>query len=159
MKNMDKKRKILIIIIAVILLILISIILFAINRPKNKGNIRNNYNMSNEEKELNGTNEYTSDKLKSSHCVDKICVEDVSIYYNGSEGRVEYTIHNKSSKKATGNLMMVYGEDTILVAYDNLEAKTSISTSSFFRNKKINEKEDYVLRKLTKEEEKKIIKK
>ena len=64
MKNMDKKRKILIIIIAVILLILISIILFAINRPKNKGNIRNNYNMSNEEKELNGTNEYTSDKLR-----------------------------------------------------------------------------------------------
>ena len=158
MKKDQNKRNILIIIIVVLILVLLLVILFAVNNHKPKTN-GNNYVISSKEKELNGTEEHTSEKLKSSHCVDKICVEDVSIYYNGSEGRVEYTIHNKSSKKATGNLMMVYGEDTILVAYDNLEAKTSISTSSFFRNKKINEKEDYVLRKLTKEEEKKIIKK
>jgi len=158
MKKDQNKRNILIIIIVVLILVLLLVILFAVNNHKPKTN-GNNYVISSKEKELNGTEEHTSEKLKSSHCVDKVCVENVSIYYNGSEGRVEYTIYNKSSKEVSGNLMMVFGDDTILVAYSKLGAKGKIETSSFFTDKNISDKDDYVLRKLTKEEEKKIIKK
>lgn len=158
---MNKSRKILIYIIIAILLILFSIMIIFVIKPskKHKDSWENRYNFSKEVVELPGTKKYTNDEIKKAHCVNNICVEDVLIYYADEGGRIEYRVTNKSSKTASGYLKIVYDKHEFVVIYKDLKPNDSINSISEFKGIKIGENENYTLKKLSKEEIKKIIKK
>ncbi len=157
---MKTKKGILILVIIAILLILFSIILMIFGKPKSKykSSEGNRYIISNKEYELPGTKKHTNDMIKKAHCIDKICIEDVVIYYADEGGRLEYRITNKSSKTANGYLKIVYDNHDFLVSYHNLEPNSSVESMSEFKGVKISDKDNYTLKKLTAAEIKKIIK-
>ena len=106
--------------------------------------------------EIPGTITYTNDDLKKGHCLDGICVLDVTFYYIDDEGRLECTILNQSSKEESGYLKLVFGEDRLTVVYRNLSPGKMVKTISKYHKLTIPDKDDYVLEKLTDEEISKI---
>lgn len=155
-----KKRKIIIITIIILILILLSIIIFFIVSPKKKAkNSSNDYVFAKSQKELPGTKTYTNDKLKEAHCIDNVCIENVVFYYKGNSGRVEYTILNRNDYEVTDTLRMVFKDKSLLISYKNLPGKKRIKSTSRYVNVEIENKENYKLKKLSKEEKEKIIKK
>lgn len=149
---MDKK-KILIIIITIIILALIGIIIFSIT-PKSS-ELGNAYTFSNEKVK---EETYKNDKLSSKHCLNSICIEDATFYYNDNMGRVEYIITNTSNKTVSGYLKMVFKNQTLKVVYQDLAPKKTIRSQSQYSGIEIDDKSDYKLEKLTKEEISKIVK-
>ena len=157
---MKINKRILIVIVIVILVIVLSILSVLFEKKKPTGNIeKNNYHISNKVEDEPGTKSYTSDKIKKSHCIDNICVEDVVFYYNESQGRIEYKVVNKSSNTVSGYMKIVYSNETFNVIYDDLKPGQSVETRTQFSGVKISDQEDYKLEKLSKEEIDKIIKK
>lgn len=157
---MKNNKRVLIVIIVIVLVIVLSIlsVLFEKKKPiNNKAN--NNYQISNKVEDEPGTNKYTNDDIKKAHCIDKICVEDVTFYYNDNQGRIEYRVINKSSKKASGYMKIVYSNESFNVIYKDLEPGQYIETRSQFSGITISNQNDYKLEKLSKEEIDKIIKK
>lgn len=151
-----KNKKILIIIIAIIILIIIGLILFFLNGKKDTRG--NNYNYNNEAIQLPGTTEYKNEELSSKHCLNDICIEDATFYYNDQIGRVEYTITNTSKKTKSGYLKMVFKEQTLLIVYNDLKPNSTVKSESQYMGIEIKDKSNYELKKLTKEEISKIIK-
>ena len=157
---MKKNQKILIIVIVIVLVIVLSIlsVIFEKKKPTND-KLNNNYEISNKIEDEPGTKSYTNEKIKRSHCIDNICVEDVIFYYNDNQGRIEYKVINKSSKKSSGYMKIVYSNKSFVVIYNDLEPGQSIETRSQFSDIKISDQDDYKLEKMSKEEINKIIKK
>ena len=156
-KFMKKNLKLLILILVVLIVILLTIMFISVfNKPSNKP-VKGNYKYSDDKKELPGIKEYSGDKLAEEHCIDNICVKNVKLYYDdkNKNGRVECNIVNKTGKKATGYLKLVF-DDSIIIYYKDLEADTERGTTSQFSNKKITDKTDYKLKKLTDKEISKI---
>lgn len=158
MKNwINKNRKILIICLIILVIILLVIIgIFIFGNPKKKE--VNIYNYTNKSEELPGSKEYTSNKLKASHCLKKICVENVVFHYTDNAGRVDLTVYNKTNKKKSGYLKMVFKEQELVIIYD-VDGGGRIQTSSNYEGFEIKDKENYTLEELSKEEIEEITKK
>ncbi len=155
---MNKKIKYIIIAIIILLLIgFIEIIIFSQKKDNNTSSI-NSYHFTGKVKEADDIVIYTNPQLKASHCLNLICVENASFYYNTNSGRVEYTIHNQSNNQYNGYLKMVFQEQSLVISIKDLAPGESIKTSSYYLGIKINNKEDYLLQELTDEEKSKIVK-
>ena len=152
-----KKHGIIIIIVLIIILLIIGLILYLNARPKLK-NIGNNYYYSENIVELPGTVTYKNDSLSSEHCLNNICISDVTFHYNNEVGKVDYKITNNSNKIVSGYLKMVFQNQSLLIVYKDLVPKRTINSSSQYMGIEIKDKSDYKLEKLSKEEIKKIIK-
>ncbi len=152
---MKKSIRYIIIGIAIFLVVgIIEIALFTRRRPLER---ENHYFMADGVKEAIGTKTYTNDQLKASHCIDSICIIDAKFYYTEAGGRVEYTIENQGTEVASGYLKMIYGNQSLLVAYQNLNPQEKAVTSSFYVGIEIENKDDYLLEKLTEEEINKVV--
>lgn len=158
MKDWFNKNKTALLVSIIIVLIIILIILGVFLYKKNKYDGLNNYRYNEAIEELPGSKKYTNSKLKSSHCLDNICIEDVVFHYTDTSGRVDYTVYNKSSKKRKGYLKMVFKEQTLIIAYD-LDGKSKSYTSSHYEGFEIKNKNSYTLKKLSEKEISEIIKK
>ena len=159
MKKFVQKYYIVLLLVFLIICIAFCFLFLSSGKDKKKEEIksdRNKYNFSNQITEVEGTQYYTNDSLQSSHCLEDICIERASFFYNGNNGRVEYTIKNQSNKKASGYLKMVFGNKALYVSYKDLEPGKSVRSVSSYLDVKISNKEDYRLEKLTKDEMRKI---
>lgn len=145
------KRKILIIVIIIVILLLIGLMIFLNIKPKGDEGL-NSYDFKNDAVELPNTTTYENEKLSSSHCVKDICIDNVKFYYNDNEGRVEYTITNKSRDIKSGYLKMIFNDQELLVVYKDLGPKKTIKSRSQYIGFEIKDKDNYVLKKLSKEE-------
>ena len=158
MKN--NKVKIIFLIIAGILLLvgIIEIIHFTKkNETPHRPGTDNGYTVSSKVEELPGTKVYNSPTLNSEHCLDTICVENVSFYYTDEGGRMEYTVINKSDKVASGFLKLVFGKQSLKIVYQDVPAGGKVKSGTFYANKTIESMEDYHLEYLSDEDYKKII--
>ena len=158
MKKLFKNKRLILILVIIILIIVLVVIGLVLGRKK-ETELINNYKFNNSREELPNTKEYTNDKLKEAHCIDGICIENVTFYYDGDNGRVEYNIYNKNSKEDSGYLKMIFKDKELIVVYNNLDIGSIRNSKSSFSKMKISNKEDYTLKKLSKSEIKKIIKK
>ena len=148
-----------IIIIAIILLVIIGLILF-FNSGKEEPR-ENNYTFNLEYSEIPGTIVYNNEKLTSEHCLNEVCISDVTFYYRDDEGRVEYNITNTSSdykKVKSGYLKMVFDDKSLLIVYSDLRSGMTVKSQTQYMGMEIKNKEDYKLEKLTKKEISKIVK-
>ena len=154
-KKLSDRNVVIVIIIILILILLILGLIFGRKKTIPKLDSEK-YNFSDSIDELPNTETYTNDKLKESHCIDGICVEDVTLYYDGNRGRIEYNIYNKSKKNKSGYLKMFYGKEYVVIRYKDLEPGNTIKGKSSYKNMEISDKDDYVLKKMTNEEIKSI---
>ena len=162
MKN--KKIYTIIIIVAIFFLLfgVCEIVLFSRNKDSGNGQNgpttnKNNYIISDKIEEEPNTQTYTNEVLASSHCLQSICVLNATFHYNDEIGRVDYSLENHSSEMATGFLKMVFGNQSLIISYQDLAPGNIIQTSSYYRGKKINNMEDYHLEELTDIEKSKIV--
>ena len=96
---MKKQRKVKwIIVVAAVLLLIVVVVaaLFLGKKDADTNNATQNNYVIGPVEEKEGTTIYTSEVLKAEHCLDSICVEDVTFYYTEEGGRIEYSIINKS---------------------------------------------------------------
>lgn len=152
-----KNRKTLIVLIIIVVLILVGVILAVFFKPESKAK-PNAYDFEGEVVELPNTVTYTNDKLNEKHCIEDICIGNVTFYYNDLEGRVEYTITNNSKTTRSGYLKMVFNDQELSVIYKDLRPKKTINSRSQYMGMEIKDKSNYSLRKMTKEEISKITK-
>lgn len=105
-----------------------------------------------------GTKINTTNNLKKKHCLDKICVSDVYIYYNNGTGTISYTLNNKSKNANKGNFKLIFDNNNeVVINYDFTKEDNYESFASYMGND-LENVNDYKLVKLTKSEESKIIK-
>jgi len=152
-----KKHRILIVSILLVILIVVGVILFLNSRNVDTGR-GNEYKYEDEVIELPGTTSYKNDELSSKHCLNGICIDNANFYYNDEMGRVEYTITNTTKKRKSGYLKMIFKDKSLLIVYNDLEPGKTIKSVSQYQGIEIEDKSDYKLEKLTKEEISKIIK-
>lgn len=107
--------------------------------------------------EVSGTEIIENDQMKADHCLNDICISNAIFYYADGSGRVDYTIHNQSSKTASGYLKMNFGSNSLIVAYQDLRGNESIQTTSQFLDMKFSNVTDYILEELSEEEINQII--
>ena len=160
------KKKLLIIILVLFALIAIALGVFFLGKSSNekekgakekKFYADERYNYSKEIVEPTGTKVIKNDAMVSKHCLNDICVTDAVFYTNGQDGRVECTIWNYTSKKATGRLKMNFGKGSLLINYENLKPLTSVQYVSYFSRVDFGEVTDYKLEELTEEDLNSII--
>ena len=152
-----KKHGILIIIVLIVILVIVGVILFLNSMKKDTGK-GNEYDFDDEVIELPGTTSYKNDELSAKHCLNNICIDKATFYYNDNIGRVEYTITNTSKTKKSGYLKMVFKDKSLIVVYKDLEPNKTIKSQSQYQGVEIEDKSNYKLEKLTQEEINKIIK-
>ncbi len=117
----------------------------------------NKYHFSTEVVERTDTKEYSNDVLQSKHCLDDICISEAKFYYLENEGRVDYTIENIGNKVQSGFLKMIFGGDSLVVAFSDLEPGKVVHTTSQYGGQTIKDMSDYTLDYLTEEEKNSII--
>ena len=155
-----KNKNIWLIVLAVVLLCvgLFEILFFSRGGKKKDStpsSIDSLYILAPEEEDSSMT--YTSPTLSAVHCLNSICIENASFHYDDESGRIEYTIENQSSEKASGVMKMVFGSQSLMVVYQDLVPGSKVQTGSYYRGKKIESMEDYILEPLTAEEQSKIV--
>ena len=158
MKN--KKIKVIVIVLVVILLLvgIVEIVLFSRKKEPSKVPSRSNeYNISSQVEEAPGTVVFNSPTLAAEHCLDSICVQDVTFYYTDEGGRIEYTVVNKTQEVASGFLKLVFGNQSLRIVYQDVPVGGKIKSGTFYSGKKIESMDDYHLEHLSKEDNKKII--
>lgn len=146
-KFIEEHIKVIIIIVAVSILLL-GILILVFSQHKSSSKESDSSIVNPPIKELPGTKRYTTEKLRSRHCLDSICVGDATFYYIDNQGRVDYVLTNISNDVKTGYLKMVFGEQSLVIAYDSLKPMQSVKTSSHYKNITFESKEDYVLEEL-----------
>ncbi len=158
---MKKKNvKVIVIVLVVILLLvgIVEIVLFSRKKEAPKGPVRSNdYVISSQIEEAPGTVTYNTPTLSAEHCLDSICVQDVTFYYTDEGGRIEYTVVNKTDQVVGGFLKLVFGKQSLRIVYQDVPAGGSIKSGTFYSGKKIESMDDYHLEHLSKEDNKKII--
>lgn len=151
MKKLKENKLTLIIILAMIILIIVGVVLFFTSNPTGK-KILNNYNFKDETVELDGTNVYKNENLYSKHCLNGICINEATFYYNDKEGRVEYTITNTSNEVKSGYMRMIFGSQSLVIVYKDLAPNKTINSRSQYEGVDIKDKSDYKLLEFTEEE-------
>lgn len=154
MKKILKKYRFLITGI-VIIVFLLSLVILSLNNNKEVDDY-NEYRISNEKKEIPGTEIITSDTLSAEHCNGDICVSDLIIHNNNGLGRAEYKVTNKGEKEATGYLKINFGEKGFIIYYQNVAPSKSTKNVSQFNNLDFSDVSDYSLDELSNEEKEKI---
>ena len=151
-----KKRYVIVGIIGFLLLGIFEIFLFTRDNTVVLSREVNQYTILPGVKEEEGIEVYTNDFLSSQHCMNSICIEGATFHYKDQGGRVDYTIMNQSSEVASGFLKMVFGGQSLVIAYQNIEPGQRIETSSYYGGGDVSFKEDYSLNVLSDEEIRKI---
>ena len=100
---------------------------------------------------------YSTDSMKSEHCLDGVCVSGVEFYYVDDRGKIDYTITNKNSSKVSGYLKADFGFTSITIPYNDLEPNKTYEKSSYYDNVRFDFVDDYKLLALTDQEKSKII--
>ena len=144
------KRRVLIIIIVVLIVILSTSILLNVGK-KSKYSDYNNYKIVRKAVDLPGTYVRQVGNLASSHCLDDICITNVSIHYTGMSGRIDYTIVNNSKKSKNGYMKMVFDDVYLVVPY-NLKKGKKTEGSIQYDNTDLSNVYDYKLKKLSNKE-------
>ena len=147
---LKKNRKLLFISIVVLLIILLIIIVIS-RKPKRKYSDFNKYKIVDNVQELPGTYVRDTGNLSFSHCLEDICITNVSIHYIDNNGRVEYTITNNSKKKKVGYMKMVFGNSNLIISY-SLKRGKSVKGYIQYNNIDLSNVYDYKLSNLTKKE-------
>lgn len=156
MKEMIKKYRKVIICIVIILIVVLLILGIRLIFRSSKDN-KNNYSYVGDVKDLPGTKKYTTPSLLAPHCIESVCIINAKFYFIDDDGRVEYYIENHSDEKVpAGYLKMVFGDQYLVIAYRSLEPREMIKTVSSYSGVSFSDKSDYVLKKLTKKEMKKL---
>lgn len=148
-KIINNKKTLLIIIISILIIILIAIILK--NSFTKKKENPTSMKISDKVVELDGTKKYESDSFSKEHCIQDICLYDVTVYSASNIGRVEYIIENKSSEVKSGYLKLYFGDKLVFISYSKLEPNKSMRGSTQFTGDFSNVN-DYTLAEMTKDE-------
>ena len=160
-KLIEKNKNILVIALLVLLLILliIGLLIFPSNKIRKTDELYSNkYNFKKNSQEIKGTLTYTTDAIKSEHCIEGICISEVKFYYLKKRGRIDYQIVNRNTEISSGYLEADFGFVQLVIPCNNLEPGVVKTSSSYYENEKFKETNDYQLRKLTEEEVNNIIK-
>lgn len=145
--NSDKKKKIILITIVLLVSILLIIIGALVGRNDDKD--LSNY--------PEGTKLITNSKLQKEKCIDNICISDLHIYYVSKEGSVEFTLENKEDKKTSGYYKIVLGNEQLIVYYE-FNGKEKYESKAGYSDVDLSKAKDYKFEKLSKEDEKNIVK-
>ena len=155
-KKINENMNLIIIVLSILILILIILSLVLISKSNSTTGSENI--ILDEVVELPGTKIISNEKLKQEHCLNDVCVSEVSIYKVGNDGRLECKVENKSEKIKTGYFKLVFESTSFIIAYRDLKPGIFEKSVAQFTNKKITDTSDYVLEELSKEEQKSIIK-
>lgn len=105
--------------------------------------------------ELDGTKKYQTEAMTKEHCINKICLYDVTVFSATNIGRVEYIIENKSTEVKSGYLKLMFKNKYVFIAYSKLEPNKSKRSSTQFTGT-FTKVDDYTLVEMTEEEIKNI---
>ena len=156
MKAKNKKILLIIIIVLIIILLVTGCLIFLYKNKKGKDKSDNTnfnrYDIVEKKAEV-----ISNDKMMAEHCLDNICLDKLTINYNGDNGYAEYEIVNKTSSVASGYLKINFGDKNLIVRYSELEPGQRFKTTSQYIGEDFTKVTDYKLEKLTSEEESKII--
>lgn len=164
MKRIDwKKNKTLIVIGLVVIILVVLAVVFLLSSVSNKKDDELPEKKLGKEQTSIFYNEpykdaekITSKQLAKEHCLDDVCIKDLTIYYTEFSNNIELNIVNKGKDTKTGYLKIVFDDKAMTVAYKNLEkGKTSPYTIQLDK-KRLTDTSDFTVRKLTKEELSKI---
>lgn len=157
--NFIKKNiKLIIIALIFILGIVIIVSVISIKSDKEKGyKEENKYRISDEVVEVPGTKIITSDRIKERHCLNDICVTNMTFYTYGKDGRIECTVKNESEEEKSGYIKIKVNGISLIANYDNLVPGKESKTVARYTGVEFTDIEDYTLEELTKKEKKNII--
>ncbi len=161
MEKFVKENKDSLILFATVLAFLLAIIIVALTSKKLQNeveNMGNEYIFEDKVVELPGTKEISTDELKAEHCLDTICITDVTVYSTESEGRIECTVTNKGEESASGYLRLKFGEKGVVVHYTDISPEDSSKVVAQFKGGSLQDATDYTIEKLSKSERKNIVK-
>lgn len=145
--NGDKKKKIILITIVLLVSILLIIIGALVGRKDDKD--LSNY--------PEGTKLITNSRLQKEKCIDNICISDLHVYYVSKEGSVEFMLENKKDVKTSGYYKIVLGNEQLIVYY-KFAGKGKYKSKAAYSDIDLSKAKDYKFEKLTKEDEKTIVK-
>ena len=145
--NGDKKKKIILITIVLLVSILLIIIGALVGRKDDKD--LSNYH--------EGTKLITNSRLQKEKCIDNICISDLHVYYVSKEGSVEFMLENKKDVKTSGYYKIVLGDEQLIVYYE-FDGKDKYKSKAGYSGIDLSKAKDYKFEKLTKEDEKTIVK-
>ena len=145
--NGDKKKKIILITIVLLVSILLIIIGALVGRKDDKD--LSNY--------PEGTKLITNSRLQKEKCIDNICISDLHVYYVSKEGSVEFMLENKTDVKASGYYKIVLGNEQLIVYYE-FDGNDKYKSKAGYSDIDLSKAKDYKFEKLTKEDEKTIVK-
>lgn len=159
---MDKRKRNIIlysiVVVASILLLVGLIVILSLKPEDKKEEIKigkNNYRIETG-KEYENATVITNDTLRKEHCVDEICIKDLTIYYFNDYNNIELEIINKGLDNASGYIRVTFGDLERTVAYKNLKKNEKTHYIIQLGDKKVPDTSDFKVRKLTSKEEKKI---
>lgn len=164
MKKFNLKNKTLITIIVVVILLIISIVMILIGKMqdlKKDDKVIKENNLSDQtsvfiNKPYKNAKKITSKKLSKEHCLNDICIKDLTIYYTAESNNIELKVVNKGKNTATGYLKVVFGEKAMTVAYNSLGKKKPSPYTIQLGKEKLSDTSDFTVRELTSEELAKI---
>lgn len=159
MSNEQKRKVIIVVTIVLALVILITGITLAFRSGKsNKGKkviddelYKNNYTIVNGEKYADAT-VITNNTLKKDHCLEDICIRNLTIYQATDYNNVEMTVVNNGKGTATGSLALVFGDRVLVISYNSLDGGKSASHRIQLNKRRLTNTDDFIVRKLSKEE-------
>ncbi len=146
MKNLDKKKIFISVIIIVLILLLITLGLLFCGGEK--------IDLSSYP---DGTKVITNRKLKAEKCIDDICISDLHIFYVEENGTVEFMLENKKDVKTSGYYKIILGKEELIVYYD-FDGKEKYKSEAGYDGIDLSKATDYKFVKITKEDEKRIVK-
>ena len=145
---MNKNRKYFIILLIFIIIIGIIVGITLIprsNKEEKEDKLKNQYQISDQTISDNAIS-YTNDSLKKLHCLDSICIENMTIhYYKDGGGRVDYTILNQSKETVSGVMNINFGKHSLIAYYSDLEPNGTVKTGSYYADFTIHDMSDYTL--------------
>lgn len=156
-----KNKNILLIVLGIMALVLLFIGLIFVfsNKDKDEKEVlkigKNNYKIVNSNK-YEGATVITNDRLKEEHCVDYVCIKDLTIYYLADYNNIELDIVNKGRNTATGYIKVIFKDLERTVAYKNLQKDSKTHYVIQLGSTKIDDTSDFEVRKLTAKEEKEL---
>lgn len=160
MKKIDWKNKAVlpIVLISIVLVAVMLVLIFSNITKKKDGDSKKS--KSNEQTSVFFNNPYkdakkiTNKTLSKEHCLDDICVKNLTIYYTKESNNIELTLVNKGKKAATGYLKVVFGNKAMTVFYDSLKKESPYTIQ--LGKEELSETSDFTVRELTNEELAKI---
>ena len=163
MKKVNNKLNILIVLCSalIIILLIVLLIIWGSYHKNNNGsteNAVNNYNISEDVIDLPDTIYYSNETLTKEHCLNSICISNASFQYRNNEGTVYYDITNIGDSIESGLLKMNFSGTSLIVVFQEISPKKTISSSSQYVGMEILNKDDFVLEELDKSDMDSVIK-